>query len=41
MGGASMYGERKGTDKISLGISEGKETLERRGRMMLRWIFRK
>jgi len=36
-----MYGERKRTVKVLVGISEGTETLERRGRIILRWIFRK
>jgi len=40
-GAYSMYGERKGTVKVLVGISEGKETLERRGRIILRLIFRK
>jgi tmRNA-binding protein len=36
-----MYGERKGIFKVLVGISEGKKTLERRRRMILRRIIRK
>jgi len=39
MGGSySMYGERKRTVKVLVGISDGMETLERLGRIILRWI---
>ena len=36
-----MYGEIRGTVKVLVGVSEGKETLETLGRLILRCIFRK
>ena len=39
-----MYGERKGVYRVLVGKPEGKRLLgrpRRRGRIILRWIFRK